>query len=802
MSRTLTLEDCLNHPLGEVGGKAKHLASAISFGMRVPRGIVIPSASVAVGITDELVDAILEATQEWRDASLAVRSSGIAEDGGEHSFAGQFATVLNVRGRDALAEALRACRDSASSAQVKAYGHAGAQPIAIIVQRQVNALCAGVAFSANPVTGARAEVVINAVAGLGDKLVSGEATPEALVVNDGKVDHKTNGKAILSDAQAKEIGAAVRQLEAHFSAPQDVEWAIDVTGLHILQSRPITALPPEPIHIALDIPPGTWTRNDHHTTLSPMAFGLFCADYDAAQTEAMRKYAMPVKTIQSRMIGGHLYTQFAMEGGDQKGTPPNWVMWLVARLLPMMRRMTKQAEGIFRDKPHHAEMRAWEEKWKPYFQEHNARFDPDSLSALDDDELLAGYHALVAHLKLGLRVHAETMGNWIAICEFGLFCQDHLGWDIATTLRAMGGWSKATTAVHDELTALCRAHFNTAEAKAAVAVMTHDPKAAIATKPPFRSALDAWKHANRLRIQHYDLHNPTLGETPGLVERQLRDILSGIAEGRPDRSEAVDAEREELHAGARKKLAGTPLLVELEQLATWAKRAYSYRDENGFHTIATVFGILRLHLLEMGRRMRGLGEPRHLFYLKPEELEPAFRGELPDMNARIQRRLGEEQWAKFNRGPRVYGPPEAPMPPTDPLPPPLRKLFRLFDWMIKAEMTAPSETDRVEGTLIGQPASAGSYTGTARVIAGPQDFHRVRPGDVLVCRITSGEWSMVFGRVGALVTDEGGMLSHPAIIAREFGIPAVVNTDSATLRIADGGTVTVDGGNGMVRIHP
>lgn len=801
MSRTLTLEDCLHHQLGEVGAKARHLASTIASGMRVPPGIVLPCATVRDGITDELVDAILEATQAWGDGPLAVRSSGIAEDGAEHSFAGQFETVLNVRGREALADALRACRDSASSAQVKSYGHAGAQPIAIIVQQQVNALCAGVAFSVNPVTGARGEVVINAVAGLGDKLVSGEATPEALVVKEGKVERKASGKAILSDAQAREIGAAVKQLEAHFGAPQDVEWAIDAEGLHILQSRPITALPPAPIPIPLDIPPGTWTRNDHHTTLSPMGFGLFCADYDAAQTGAMRTYAMPVKTIQSRIIGGHLYTQFAMEGGDQKGTPPNWVMWLVARLLPMMRRMNKQAEGIFRDKPHHAEMRAWEEKWKPYFREHNARFDPDRLSAQDDAALLAGYHALVAHLKIGLRVHAETMGNWIAISEFGLFCQDHLGWDTATTLRAMGGWSKATTAVHDELTSLCRAHFTAAEAKSAVAVMTHDLEAAIATKPPFRSALDAWKHANRLRIQHYDLHNPTLGETPELVERQLRDILTGIAEGRTDRSEAADTEREQLHAAARAKLNGTPLLAEFEELATWAKRAYSYRDENGYYTIATVFGMLRLQLLEMASRMKGLSKPEHIFYLTPEELEPAFRGELPDMNARIERRRGEEQWAKFNRGPRYYGPPEAPMPPTDPFPPPLRKLFRLFDWMTKADMTAPSATDRVEGTLIGQPASAGSYTGTARVVAGPQDFHRVQPGDVLVCRITSGEWSMVFGRVGALVTDEGGMLSHPAIIAREFGIPAVVNTDTATVRISDGATVTVDGSTGHVTLN-
>ncbi len=801
MTRTLTLEECLHNPINEVGGKAKHLASAIAFGMRVPKGIVIPCDAVQDGVTEELVDAIHETVVAWGDAPLAVRSSGIAEDGADHSFAGQFETVLNVRGREALATALRSCRDSASSAQVKAYGMVGTQPIAIIVQQQVQATTAGVAFSADPITGVRDEVLINAVEGLGDKLVSGEVTPEEVKVKDGNVTRNGKGGIVLSDAHAKELAATVKQLETRSGAPQDVEWAFHGDTLFILQSRPITALPPEPIPIPLEIPPGTWTRNDHHTTLSPMGFGLFCADYDAAQTGAMRTYAMPIKVVQSRMIGGHLYTQFAMEGGEQKGTPPNWVMWLVARLLPMMRKMNKQAGGIFREKPHHAEMRVWEEKWKPYFQQRLARFDPEGLSALDDAALLVSYRELKEHFRDGLRVHAQTMGNWLAICEFGLFTRDHLGWDNATVFRAMGGWSKATTAVHDELTAICKAHFNASEAKALVASMTQDFVAAIAAKPAFRSELDAWKHANRLRIQHYDLYNPTLGETPELVERQVRDILTGIAEGRPDPAKAVDAEREQLHAAARAKLAGTPLLAEFEDLATWAKRGYSYRDENGFYTIATIFGMLRLHLLEMGRRMNGLKEPGHLFYLKPGELEPAFLGELPDMNARIDRRRGEEQWAKFNRGPRVYGPPEAPMPPADPFPPPLRKLFRLFGWMIEVEMTAPDATERTDGMLVGQPASAGTYTGTARVITGPQDFHRVLPGDVMVCRITSGEWSMVFGRVGALVTDEGGMLSHPAIIAREFGIPAVVNTDGATQWITDGSTVTVDGSSGRVILN-
>lgn len=787
--------------IADVGAKAHHLNRVLSIGHRVPPGVVVPASLLADGVTRELHEAICEALQPLGEGPWAVRSSGIAEDGVEHSFAGQFATVLHVSDDDALERAMKECLQSASGDRVTSYGQGGQQPLAIIVQQQVAATLAGVAFSANPITGARDEVVIHAVPGLGDKLVNGDVTPDEVTVTGDNVSGSAARTSGLTDAQALEVATVVRHIATQFGAPQDVEWAFENDTLHILQARPITALPPAPIPIPVAVPPGTWMRNDHHTTLSPMAFGLFCADYDAAQAEAMRTYAMPVRSITSRMIGGHLYMQMATEGGDQKGTPPNWVMWLAARLVPQLRRMNRQAEVIFREQPHHAEMRSWEDEWKPYFQEHNARLDPDALAAMDDEALLAAFRQLKRHLQAGVRAHARTMGNWIAICEFGVFCREHLAWDIPTTLRAMGGWSKATTAVHDELTALCREHVSLADARAVRASGSEGVRHLLATHGTFRSALERWQRANRLRIQHYDFHNPTLGETPEVVERQVRDILARMADGKPDPSASVHAERERLHADATRALDGTPQRAEFETLAEWARRAYSYRDENGHYTIATIFGMVRLHLLEMGRRMKHLGTPAHIFYLTPDELEPAFRGTLADMATRIEQRRGEEQWAKFHRGPRVYGPPEAPMPPVDPFPAPLRRLFRVFGWMMEAEMATPPAAAATGDTLPGQAASAGVYTGVVRVIAGPRDFHRVQPGDVVVSRITSGEWSMIFGRVGALITDEGSMLSHPAIIAREFGIPAVVNTDVATQRIPDGATVTVDGDAGRVTIH-
>jgi pyruvate,water dikinase len=151
-------------------------------------------------------------------------------------------------------------------------------------------------------------------------------------------------------------------------------------------------------------------------------------------------------------------------------------------------------------------------------------------------------------------------------------------------------------------------------------------------------------------------------------------------------------------------------------------------------------------------------------------------------------------------GPSSYGTPPAP-PSLDGLPGPARHTMEAFLWSTERIFgTAAIEAGgvRPDGVLAGVPASAGRWTGSVRVIHGEEEFGRIRPGDVLVCAITSPVWSVVFPSIGALVTDTGGILSHPAIIAREYGIPAVVATREGTTRLRDGQVVLVDGTAGTV----
>jgi rifampicin phosphotransferase len=504
--------------------------------------------------------------------------------------------------------------------------------------------------------------------------------------------------------------------------------------------------------------------------------------------------------MRGRMIGGHLYSQMLMEGGDQKGTPPGWVLWLVSRLLPSMRKMNNKMKAVFDQKLHHKEMQLWYDEVRPYFESKNKVFASTNVDELTDEELLQRWHEIRKHFYKGIDAHADRMGSFVAIGEFYLFCKDHLAWDNETFFSITAGWSSASSLIHDSLFDLCRSNFSSKE-------LREDPglHAGIHTflrnHTAFKKQVDDWIKENALRMQDYDLINPTLGENPGLIYQNIEAILKELGANGLSKS-GKNPERDAAFASARQKLAGTSLLAEFEELAKWCKVAYSQRDENGLFTIAQTCSLVRLQLIEMAKRM-GMKESEDIFFLQEDEVEEAFIGQLENRDERIKHRKGEKQWAIFNRGPKRYGDPEPPMPSPDPFPEAMRKMFRIFAWIEEVDLgDYENEKSASENVIPGRAASAGVHKGKAKIIKSPKDFDKLETGDVMVCRITTGEWSMVFSRVGGLVTEEGGMLSHPAIIAREFGIPAVVGTEIAMQKIKDGMDITVDGNKGQVYIFP
>src|SRR5438128_454339 len=230
----------------QVGAKAANLGELIRAGFDVPAGVVLPATLDAT----VLPVAATEALGHLRADRFAVRSSAVAEDLAEASFAGQYETLLNVP-REGVGDAIRTCRESASARRVAAYREAkgiggSASAVAVIVQEMVDAQVAGVALSADPVTGARDRILVSAVKGLGERLVSGQATADEWWIESGKATCRAAPERAIDGATALRLAALAKSVAKHFGAPQDIEWAVDREGhLFLLQARPMTALPEE-----------------------------------------------------------------------------------------------------------------------------------------------------------------------------------------------------------------------------------------------------------------------------------------------------------------------------------------------------------------------------------------------------------------------------------------------------------------------------------------------------------------------------------------------------------------------------
>lgn len=227
------------------------------------------------------------------------------------------------------------------------------------------------------------------------------------------------------------------------------------------------------------------------------------------------------------------------------------------------------------------------------------------------------------------------------------------------------------------------------------------------------------------------------------------------------------------------------------------------REDNEFYTVSAPLALVRFALLESGTRMKERGRIAHrddVFFLNLAELRAGFPAGT-NLRRRVDECKAERARALANPGPASYGVNPGPPPPLTAFPPEVRFSMEALAWVLERIFgTATLQQPREQEALRGVAAAPGRYTGPARVIMGEDEFDKLEPGDVLVCPITSPVWSVLFPSVGALVTDAGGVLSHPAIIAREYRVPAVVATATATASLRDGQIVTVDGERGIVEV--
>lgn len=759
------------------------------------------------------------------DVAVAVRSSATAEDLPELSFAGQHDSYLNVRGADAVAVAVRRCWASLWTA--RAIGYRSRQGIdaadvslAVVVQALVPADVAGILFSANPMTGARDEVVINAAWGLGEAIVGGHVTPDTFVVDKAtgtirsadvmdkavqtvRTDEGTREVPLaaalrtaptLSPGHVAELTRLGNQIEALYGHPVDVEWAIAGGRVAIVQARPITALP-EPrteLDWTTPNPTGRYARSSViellPEPLSPLFETMALPRWNRAMAALMDEigFTKVMKQLTDlTTINGYAYYDYSM--------PPAQSFRLLFHFLTH----PGQLIAHFRRARSH-----WADEAHPRYRAVVAEWAERDLVEATASELLAGAARIT---DAAADYYLSIQSGILPVAYIGEACFTYFygklakrKGDPAAITFLLGFDSKpirAEKALFD-LAEWAREHPDLASALTSMSAA--DIAAALGGPPPGAVTADAWNVFTTLfaaHLQHYgdavydlDFSKPLAADDPSPLLEALKSFVAGDARNPHDRQAASSAAREAATSALRARLRGRR-----GRLVGWllsGAQQFAPLREDALADVGLGWPQLRRMVHVLGERAVAAGAVTaadDVYWLSFDEVQDVARA--IDSGRRAADHAGSvaerRATAAHNRT------------ATPPVALPLKGGATFLGIDLMRFMPAHSHQDGGD-TIKGIGASPGRVTGTARVILGPEHFHAMRHGDILVTKITTPAWTPLFALAAGIVTDVGGPLSHSSIVAREYGIPAVLGTGVATARVKDGGRITVDGDGGRV----
>ncbi|HJV99777.1 MAG TPA: PEP/pyruvate-binding domain-containing protein [Arthrobacter sp.] len=785
------------------------------------------------------------------DVPVAVRSSATAEDLPSASFAGQQDTYLNVVGAADVVEAVRNCwaslwTDRAVSYRAELGIDASTVALAVVVQRMVDAATAGVMFTANPLTGRRQQAVIDASPGLGEAVVSGSVNPDHFVVDPetGRVSERRLGDkrflvralpgggtetlampdagtdACLTDRQAAELARLGLQAERHFGAPQDTEWAIDSDGrLWLTQSRPITTLYPLPeraadgagtrVYLCFSLAQGL-TR-----PITPMGLATFrliassvarAARFDVPEprngpspyAEAGQRIYFDLTAVARSTIGRRIV--------------PRVFDVMEARSAAVLRRVFEDPRfavtnrtplGLLRHVvPVAVHARAPETILRALFRPEAAlrrvnRFAHEfgkslglgpgatPLERLDHAEFVLGNRlfpivpAVLPLPALGfamLELAGRLLGGdnrWDDLQKVLRGLPNNVTtemdlelWRLATVIRDDGG---SSTAVRGQPPAALAQQFNAGQLPAVL-------------QSGLARFLDRY---GQRAVAEVDVGMPRWSDDPthilGVLANYLRMEDTRLA---PDVQFSTAAEQAEetverlvAEARARGRLRGAVVRAALRRA-----RLFAGLRELPKYQIVVGLAEVRHQLQQVGKALAAAGSiavPDDIFFLDFSEARRGLGGSTPpDLCSLVAgRREAYARELERRHVPRLL----------------------LSDGTEPEAVPAggPNAAPLVPGTLSGSPASAGIVSAEARVILDPVGAH-LEPGEILVAPSTDPGWTPLFLTAGGLVMEMGGPNSHGAVVAREYGIPAVVGVPDATVLLSSGQKITVDGAAGTV----
>ncbi|MGW6688062.1 rifamycin-inactivating phosphotransferase [Streptomyces sp. NPDC054961] len=781
---------------------------------RTIEGIALP-VDLAAAITGALA-------RHGETAAYAVRSSATAEDLPTASFAGQQDTYVNVVGPTAILQHISRCWASLFTERAVTYRQRNGIDhrtvhMAVVVQRMVFPQAAGILFTADPVTGDRKVSTVDAGFGLGEALVSGLVNPDVFTVRHGEIvaksiaakqravlalpaggtqevpiDPRRQRQPALTDAQAVRLVQLGRRIEAHFGRPQDIEWCLADDVFHIVQSRPITTLFPVP----------ETGDEENHVYVS--------VGHQQMMTDAMKPLGFSMWQLTAMVpmheAGGRLFVD--VTGRLASPASRAGLLDVLGKSDPLVRDALETVldrDGFVPSVPDAGPV------GRPAAGGASAPIATDpaivteliersraSVAALERDIRTKSGPALFDFLLEAFEEHKRVLGDPLSMQA--IMAGMEATWWLGDTLEEWLGEKNAA----DTLTLSAPGNITSEMGLALLDVADVirplpevvaflqgvededflDELAKVAGGAAARAALEAYLDRYGMRcVGEIDITRPRWRERPTtlvpLILDNVRNFEAGAAGRRFEqgRRRALQKEQDVL-SRLRVLPDGDRKAEEAKRMIDRVRTFIGYREYPKYGIISRYF-VYKQALLEEAERLVRAGvlpEKEDVFYLTFRELHEVARSH------QVDHRLVQERKDAF-RSYRALTPP------------------RVLTSDGEALTGAYRRDDVPAGALTGLAVSAGTVEGRARVILDLAQAD-LEEGDILVTTFTDPSWSPLFVGIAGLVTEVGGLMTHGAVIAREYGLPAVVGVERATRLIRDGQRIRVHGTDGYVEILP
>lgn len=542
--------------------------------------------------------------------------------------------------------------------------------------------------------------------------------------------------------------------------------------------------------------PGTWSLDTTHNSAAMTRYTSQCfSGLPRGFHECLEKYGILLDRLQPAFLHGFFFMQqVGVVGKPGGGPPPKFLLQLMFKIHPKLRARTKAAHESIQSRRWLQDLEEWDELKKESIAR-NTRLQSVKISALDRQQLIDHLEACFENAEeMVYRHHKYSVGSILPIGRFLDIATRASGLSPVEVAPLLKGSTPVSKGIGGEqLLALAAAISAAGISKKDLEFQSPDAALSmLRSNGEIDAALNNYLAiAGYMLIGGYCVSEKTLNESPNI-------ILARIFEAMEPRIEAEF--NQQLEDEIREKIPASDI-AEFDQCLADARLANRMRDERGIYNDIWGAGISRTAILEAGRRLQEedgiLGNAELALDASHEEIVSLLKGEAIVTAAELTDRREWRLSKSIDEVPEFLGDEPAEPPPVEWLPVKLQPTMRAFGIVMGNVFDEPKEvTEKISGLAV----SPGVYEGTAKVIISTRDFDRLNKGDILVTKNTSAGFNVVLPIIGALVTDRGGILSHAAIVSREFGIPGVVGTKVASQRIKDGDRIRVNGDTGEVEI--